>query len=1232
MTYQKIYSMRYLNKIIFINSASIAYAEIGLSGNVHFIGTQGVGKSTCLRAILFFYNADKIKLGIEKSKRTFDDYYLPHANSYIIYEVLTENGPFCVLLFKSQGRAAFRFINSAYHKENYIGHDHRAMIWDQLRNTFPTHTSYSRKVDRYEEYRDIIYGNNKGLDAVFRKYALIESRSYQNLPRTIQNVFLNSKLEAEFIKQTIIMSLNEEDIRIDLDQYALHLKNFEQQLNDIGKWSEQNRSGEVVVRILASNIAKLRRTVNFLTKEKHELFQNLIAIHHQVEQAHPFLLKELVQLQGKHAQAEKRVREANDKFQERVNKINKEITLMDDRLSEAKNKNDLYLRLDINSIIDRVSKKAVWETKKHSMEAERHLLSFRYQEITDKYKALLQQLHNQLEKFINDREKENNTLNAEVNKRKDKIKDQFEKILKEMDMELAVLKENADMKEASIQENIHQITLETAVAKVKRWYEDELNEVEQVIKHADQELLAIKNFRTNSRAQIESLQKSWAMDEKEVQMSYAAQKVQLDQRIAAEKSIIAENESIISRSSHSFYEWLHNNKPGWEENIGKVINQQSILFNSELSPKSVDANGHLLYGVELNLAQLPLRIKTIADYEQEIKTCYAEIAKHQASITNLAEQESKEIDKISRKYQPQIKQLKEEIGLGEYNETKFIQKQKQAILSQEEWKRKAESKKSQVLDELNKRKFEAEQEKVQAQGEWKATKTNKTRQQEERKRELKSKLQEEDQRLANLLKQSDESIAAEKQQVALRRIKIEENQNKDLHQEGAEVERLKEIDTEILQIETELNYIEANRDRVAEYNKDKRELFDLVDEFKAKRKIAMGKLATEKGGHAIAKSKLQESLSVFQNQISSLELKLRETMEDLTAFEEFCKSDLYLSLANDEPNIIKVEAEPIRLVKIIATIYEKISESNNRMTELRSHINRFLSNFSVGNIFGFETILVDDQQYLHFADNLSEFLEENKIDEYERRTNELFASLILQVGRETTELVSKEAIINKVINDINRDFMERNFAGVIKGIELRMTPSASKIVSLLQHIRLFNDEYAIALGTANLFSQEDSTLNNKKAVNYLRSFALEIAASKQNEVTLSDTFELQFKIVENDNDSGWVEKLTNVGSEGTDVLVKAMINIMLLNVFKENASKKFKDFRLHCMMDEIGKLHPNNVKGILKFANDRNIVLINSSPTSYNAIDYKHTYLLSKDKTHATLVKRLITNNQVYEN
>ena len=75
--------MKYLNKIIFINSANIPYAEISVDGNVHFTGTQGVGKSTVLRALLFFYNADKQHLGIQQGQKSFDEFYFRQSNSYI---------------------------------------------------------------------------------------------------------------------------------------------------------------------------------------------------------------------------------------------------------------------------------------------------------------------------------------------------------------------------------------------------------------------------------------------------------------------------------------------------------------------------------------------------------------------------------------------------------------------------------------------------------------------------------------------------------------------------------------------------------------------------------------------------------------------------------------------------------------------------------------------------------------------------------------------------------------------------------------------------------------------------------------------------------------------------------------------------------------------------------------------------------------------------------------------
>jgi len=198
---------------------------------------------------------------------------------------------------------------------------------------------------------------------------------------------------------------------------------------------------------------------------------------------------------------------------------------------------------------------------------------------------------------------------------------------------------------------------------------------------------------------------------------------------------------------------------------------------------------------------------------------------------------------------------------------------------------------------------------------------------------------------------------------------------------------------------------------------------------------------------------------------------------------------------------------------------------------------------------------------------------------------------------------------------------------VIKDISLRKVESSDKLMQLLVSINEFCQENADNMGEANLFSDEATrTEVAAKTVKMLFSLQEIINQNRALEtVSLRDTFRLQFRIVENDNDTGWIEKISNVGSDGTDILVKAMVNIMLLNVFKKKMSRHYDDFRLHCMMDEIGKLHPTNVKGILDFANKRNIYLINSSPVSYSVSEYRYNYLLMKDGKSNTMVKMLIT-------
>ena len=263
-----------------------------------------------------------------------------------------------------------------------------------------------------------------------------------------------------------------------------------------------------------------------------------------------------------------------------------------------------------------------------------------------------------------------------------------------------------------------------------------------------------------------------------------------------------------------------------------------------------------------------------------------------------------------------------------------------------------------------------------------------------------------------------------------------------------------------------------------------------------------------------------------------------------------------------------------------------------------------------------------------FALNLQEFIENDKIEEYRVRVSEHYNTILRSVSREVGMLMNHSAEIKGIINDVNHDFQERNFAGVIHSIELKAEESSDKMMLLLRSIRDFTEENSLAIGELNLFSGNDRDKVNEKVVDYLKRFMKQLQKEpSRTELTLSDTFRLQFRVQENDNNTGWVERINNVGSDGTDVLVKAMVNIMLINVFKTRASRKNGDIIIHCMMDEIGKLHPSNVSGILQFANVRNIYLVNSSPMGYNADLYKYNYLLTKDSRSQTHIKRLMTIN-----
>ena len=1213
--------MRALRKIIFVNSAHIRYAEVRLDGNVHFIGTQGVGKSTLLRAILFFYNADKLHLGIPKEMKTYDEFYLPHANSYIVYEVEHEHGPFCVLTFRSSGRACFRFVDAAYRKEWLVDDNGEVTAESKVIRERLGGVSMSKIIDRYEQYRDILYGNRQAVGKEFARFQLMESNRYQNIPRSIQNVFLNSRLDANFIKDIIIRSMSEEEANIDLGYYRRQVADFGQEYKDISCWYKLNQKGESVVRTQAENVVNAYHELLFMKQQIAELCGELKYAVRVSKERLPLVEKKIDEIIEEENRQKRLINEIQQKYDSEKTSLNQQQGVVNEDLKRLKERRELYAAQKIEDLLKRYEQEQVLKIKLEESKARLTELTARFNDVTGKFKALCQGVKNGLENY---RLSQNNrifSLGQEKQKAEERMFNEHTEQRKNIEAAFAEKLTVAYNAIDLLKNEKSELEKEMLKLKFCQPYKEEtdaLNKEANSLAFREKEL---NGLIATTEAKINQLQTEYDKQEAEItadsKNKIDAKQQEMD-KVAAK---IAEIDGLLNRTKGSLYEWLEENKRDWEQNIGKVVNEESVLYQTGLHPQKDD--GTSLFGVKLDLIDLPLSVRKPTQLKEERDELELKLRSLQTDKKALTEQQEKLINELKRRVAPKMRELREQKSYHETELRVIPQKQKALKLKQEDYAAKAQQEKEERAKLLNTRLQEVALRRT-------AADTNLDKIQAEKQKQLTA----EDKRYQ---KAKDETIRLHEQRVAEIKADIkqqekkaeeqllllQQQENEELRGRGADTRMVDECKNLIKATEDELKFIDDHRRIVFDFQRDHENLFNREDEFKAKKKLINDKLQQLNEKYNLRKQKHNEALASLGKELAERKDEKRLIDENLQKAENFAHDEKLCPPMLAEAKERQTLRTPGQAVEELTGIIVSRQKSYDK---LKAAVNLFKGNFTTKNTFNFRMELTLDDDYLDFANNLEDFLTYNKIEEFRRRTSERYVDILARVSKEMGDLTKHESDVDKIIHDINNDFRERNFAGVIKLIALQPVPSADKMVLLMKRIKEFNDDNLYAMGELNLFSTANRDEVNEKAVGYLLDFMKSLVDNPQRQLlTLSDLFLLQFRIVENDNDTGWVDKLSHVGSEGTDTLVKAMINIMLINVFKGKVSRKFGDFRIHCMMDEIGKLHPQNVKGILDFANARNILLINSSPTTYNVSDYRYTYLLDKDSKSQTVVHPLIS-------
>lgn len=1202
--------MNHLHKIILVNSGNVDFQEMNLDGNIHFIGTQGTGKSTLLRAILFFYNASSTKLGISKEKKSFSEFYFPNADSYIFYEVVKGDRSFCVWLYKKMNRLCFRFIDGKYSRDLVLDKNRALCESDLIKQINEKGYKLSAAIYNFTEYRDIIFGANKSM----KQFCLLENKKYNNIPRTLTNIFLNSSLDGGFIKNTIINSLNDDAFIIDLNTNRHHLETARSGYTDVTRYLTEESKAHFIVNKYRSIIDQ--------EKIKQQLAYSIASSYNYYEQQKPICKESLRLTRGNIDKQEVLISKINNEFENTNRLFRDKLSVVKSDISKTNKLIKKYEEENISDVLKQDSLEEQYALLLKQTKLQYDLLTSESADIERNYQLSVKETVAEVKDSISVFEKKNNIEKDLLLKKKNTLTYDFFK--KKEDISLTENNNINDFLKQQHNAEIHKINIDNELLNIKnkQYFSVEIDRLSRDNVRLENQHLVVKNDLNIAKLKKESILKESENEVRYLTERHNASITDLNLKKNNISEDIRSLEKDLESFAGSFIEFLDENKSNWTTNIAKLIGKD-ILLRDDLQP--VLSEGNNFYGLELNLDNIvPVDLST-----GKLKTELEQLIANKNALTNKIDLLNADYDNkcalFNRKYSKSISEKKTVIKQAEIEISQLIVSIEKNILKINSLSSKESLERKKELETKHKEKYECEKEIKELQDKISDEKQKNVKLLNILIKNKDFSLQEIDESLDNIKNNFSlfvDKLNSENKDI-LKKLKID--RDKTLNSRGVDVDRISCLEKEKNILEENIKLINDNKSYIIIYKKDCDDYIDKLPSFKLNRKSLSDDLMHKKTLFETRKIKEEKNLFSLKNTYDLNDKILRKIESEIISYHNFEKETLFDELKiffNTED--IKEDfncKESIDKLKNIALAYEK------EFKIFVDKITEFSSFFSLRNYLGFDVELKNDLEYRIFAENLKIFIDENKILDLKRELSRKYVMVLNNIAAETKALLAREMEVYKLISKINSDFRNSNFVGVVKSIELRALASSEKIIQILRKVCVYQEKNDMEFGEVNLFNQSGSVDKDSEAITLLDEFLNQIVKSDFKNLSLEQVFDLEFRIKENENDTNWVKRIANVGSNGTDVLVKSMIYINLLNIFKNHGSKNNSELMLHCIIDEVGILHDSNITGLIGFASKRNICLINGSPNSHNEQDYKHIYMFRKNpNTSQTGIVKLISH------
>ena len=1209
---------RILNRIVEINISNVKYADIELSGNTCFVGTNNFGKTSLQRAILFFYSANSRGLGISASQKPFEEHYFRYENSYLIYEIATEDKSFFVMVYR-HNKLVFRFVDAPFDPDFFFTANDEAMkIKEIIANLEKRGIYISNQIDTFERYRNIIYGTET--DKQLSKFHLLKgNEKYQNIPKSITNVFLSSKssVDSRFIKDFIANSLTSESSSIKLEQVERQLRQFNEKYSDIETYLKKESTQ------LIEMIDKKYDQVHMLKGAQMEMADKLGSSlrfaetqNESIRDASKKKEEELEILTSEHETTKENI-------ESKQNDIREEIGYYDRTIRDANKKLKVYKDQNVEQALEKNQEREKLQVELNIARREYESLTSNVASIEMKYSTLIEQLRNDKTAYINKINSRTSEIfnhynelqllqKNEYNKRDSELKQKRDEGINEVGSEITAK-----------QIEFNELKSEEKVIRTTRFYEQEIKDLESELAELRAVSYKNKSERAIKQNMVQTLQREWEALEVKLKTSLSNRVNQTNNEIIKIKNEIKEIEGKLNVQHDAFYGFLEKNVKNWHNTIGKVVNEK-LLFRTDISPEYKQEAADTLYGISLNLETVDVVSKSIEEYQFEKNERLVQIRDLEEALNVFQTANNEEKMLAADKFGKQLGEMKEDVKVLTYS-LELADKREHKLGSElEEWRSKAGIEVEQSLTG-NRQRLNLIEEELAILTKKKNNLLNDFNNQFDK---LKAYNEE---RLAEL-KERQETEISELEVEKKNQVKEFENKEDELSKEketnykskGVDSKQLKIVENRMKEIQEALKEIEQYAQIISDYLKDKREIFDKLPDFIQKKEEFV------KSNNDLT-LQLEETMRKYTAKRLELNKQKKAFDEELIDFNNginfysnnFRETPVYTKYSDI---IERAEAKRTNynIMDLCTQLLKNDSHFNEEYGAFQRYVNEFAGKFRIDNHFNF-VIRNDASQgeYERFAQNLRSFINENKIELSIAETATQIGLVTDSIATKVKELSGQKDKIQHIITLIAEDFKKAEFeeSKLIEFIKIRLEESDNKVYKLLKRIQEFREENGLVYNEG-LFNTDFATGQKReisgRAVKLLEQLRSAIKEQEQEEIRLQDLFELKFNIKEGMNETGWTHKIDSIGSTGTDILVKAIIYITLLHVFiKESSHRSSKDFKVHCIIDEVGQISAHYLRELLRFAKNRNIMMINGLPNKSGLEShYKYTYQFRREENN----------------